>query len=210
MSLAQLAETSVPQQRVCLTISPTSRCSLEARISFPPEQQRKRLQLTARTKPSVAKPAVDMGEGQQQWSKLNVSLDRKKPRCADCTRPLPDGSSSMLCDRCIKPAAASAATSKPALEQTATQTTAPTASPTPAVATSTHARPAKAPSMPEADHVRIESTNENGTMSLSRSPWSGIFEQVALRAGVGIALGVCAGIGCVSLAFRLGSRRGRP
>ena len=61
--------------------------------------QRKPLLLSARTKP-VSVPVTDMGAGGSQWAQLSISGERKKLRCAECTRPIPDDSTHLMCERC--------------------------------------------------------------------------------------------------------------
>ena len=111
MSLAALAVTSAaaadPDRPVYLELILTSATSLHTQITFPDRPQRKRLQLAARSAPPPTEGPWDMGSGGKQWSGLDISVDRKKRRCADCTRPLPDASSSSLCDRCVASAAPS-------------------------------------------------------------------------------------------------------
>ena len=68
--------------------------------------ERKPLQLHGRTKPVAG--AHDMGAGGNQWAQLNISGERKKLRCADCTRPIPDDSVGLVCDRCSAGAIAKA------------------------------------------------------------------------------------------------------
>ena len=81
--------------------------SLSLQLSFAAgAAERPRLKLAARSKPIANNEweKRDMGAGGEQWSGLNVSADRKKKRCADCSRPLADGHASLLCDRCAAPA----------------------------------------------------------------------------------------------------------
>lgn len=122
MSLARLAETVTPTQRVALKIEPTSSRSLNCHIKFLEEPQRQRLQLSARKTQAPTKDDM-MGDGGKQWNSLNVSVERKKRRCAECTRPLPEhaNTQSLLCERC---AASSASSSQ--LEVTAAASSKPT------------------------------------------------------------------------------------
>ena len=71
-------------------------------VGAPPEPQpaaqRPRLKLSPR---SELMRAGDMGEGASQWAGLGVSVQRKKARCAECTRPLTDSDADVpLCSRC--------------------------------------------------------------------------------------------------------------
>ena len=106
MSLAALAASTTPTQPVTFKLKAISAHTLEARISFnevEPPKERPRLKLAARTKPVTenAWAEKDSGAGQNQWGALNVVADRKKQRCAECTRPIPEGGKSLLCDRCM-------------------------------------------------------------------------------------------------------------
>ena len=77
MSLAALAETT-PMQLITLRLWPTSKYSLEAKITFndEPAKERPRLKLAARSKPVAdnAWAERDMGAGSGQWSTLSVSV----------------------------------------------------------------------------------------------------------------------------------------
>ena len=66
-----------------------------------PTHQRQQLSLAPRSKPVASN--WDMGAGGNQWGRLNVDADRKKKRCAECTRPLPLTCTSLLCERCTTP-----------------------------------------------------------------------------------------------------------
>ena len=126
MGLAAAA-LETPPSVISLRLRPTSGTALETSIIFNEQRQRPRLQLSARSKPVGADVWTqrDMGEGGKQWSGLNVSAERKKTRCAECTRPIPEGRASLLCERCERPSTqpANGNAGKPA-EATANATTA--------------------------------------------------------------------------------------
>lgn len=85
-----------------LRLQPKTASALDTLITFVEPPQRRRLQLSARTKPvAPARGAWDEGAGGEQWSNLSVSVARKKKRCAECTRPLAEASTSLLCERCV-------------------------------------------------------------------------------------------------------------
>ena len=73
--------------------------TVDAHITFHELPQRRKLELKPRAQAAPAS-SWDSGDGSKQWSNLNVSVDRKKTRCAECTRPLPEGCTTMLCHRC--------------------------------------------------------------------------------------------------------------
>ena len=105
-----------PQKLVTLQLLPTSENSLDTVITFHELAPRKALKLAARSAPTPkADLSWDSGAGGQQWSKLDVSVSRKKLRCSECTRPLADDAkSSLLCDRCMA-AASTVSTLPPAV-----------------------------------------------------------------------------------------------
>ena len=106
MRLEQLAAANAaPTHRISLRIAPQSGYSLTTTISFAPEIQRRKLIVAPRSKPVSER---DMGAGDKQWSALNVTVERKKNRCAECTRPLPEGSTTSACQRCQQTSLASA------------------------------------------------------------------------------------------------------
>ena len=106
MRLQQLAAANAaPTHRISLRIAPQSGYSLTTTISFAPETQRRKLIVAPRSKPVSER---DMGAGDKQWSALNVAVERKKNRCAECTRPLPEGSTTSACQRCQQTSLASA------------------------------------------------------------------------------------------------------
>ena len=106
MRLEQLAAANAaPTHRISLRIAPQSGYSLTTTISFAPETQRRKLIVAPRSKPVSER---DMGAGDKQWSALNVAVERKKNRCAECTRPLPEGSTTSACQRCQQTSLASA------------------------------------------------------------------------------------------------------
>lgn len=130
-SLELLAASIKPP--VTLTLEPVSGASLNARIMFnvndvaPEDDAPKRRPLKLSARSSILPKAtqqLDMGEGQQQWAGLSVSVDRKKRRCAECTRPLAQGAdaSVLLCDRCT--ATSSAASTNLPLPSPALQSSA--------------------------------------------------------------------------------------
>ena len=102
-SLAALeAKISAPAQPF-VALQPSGD-QLRLDISFTGEpRQRARLKLASRSKPTTANEweKRDMGSGGQQWSGLSVDANRKKKRCSDCTRPLPDDWTGLRCEKCI-------------------------------------------------------------------------------------------------------------
>lgn len=176
--------------RVSITLQPTSRRSLDVSILLEPERQRPRLQLQARSRPL---DAALSGDGVQQWSSLSVSVDRKKTRCAECTRPIPETSGSLLCARCSG--------------RTATTTGSSTASPAPLSANGVHAN--EAVCREEAVDGRQEGgggtcpPSAAGSAPLTHSwPLGGVVDRV----GVGFAIALCVGLGCLSLVMHLVAR----
>ena len=110
---------AAPPSNVLVSLKPLSGNTVEFRIEIlltpPPaageeqeraapaaQPERAKIQLAPRSKPVVANrwEERDMGAGGEQWGGLNVDAKRKKKRCAECTRPLPESCTSLLCGRC--------------------------------------------------------------------------------------------------------------
>ena len=222
------AGTEPPQSPVSLRLRPISGTALETSIVFHEQRQRPRLQLSARSKPVGADVWTqrDMGEGGKQWSGLNVSAERKKTRCAECTRPIPEGRASLLCERCAPPSTLPAAKNGAKLAQATRKaasnadgrrmpilTFAP-ASPT-KLALALDFAPASQPADGNAGKPAEATANATTALAASvtakecanaMSPWRERVEDTLHLVGVGLAIALCVGIGCAAFALRLSSR----
>jgi ribosomal protein L37AE/L43A len=235
------------ENRVTVQLQPTSRASLDVAVHFEPERQRPRLKLQARSKPVSQQ---DMGDGGEQWSSLNVSVERKKARCAECTRPISEplaSSGLLLCERCVAsnnggrtinnvPSATATSRGVPDTRKespsaqvktaSAAQLTAAVATPTSVRLGLTIGRPnatAKASSWfgeqpgsirtstSTASPTKRSDYREATTPAVLPPPTStglalilnGHLEKLTGSAGVGAAIAVCLGLGCISLTLRL-------
>ena len=176
-----------------------------------------------------------MGDGGEQWSSLNVSLERKKRRCAECTRPLANGHSGTTCPRCVEAAAAAAAAPAAAAPKKAKKAKAKAAAAGAAEATvaATPVASVQQPSVP----TQQPSTSPRATLGMravgastveldvafappkplpqattsaaSSKRADSIVEDVALHGGVGVALAACAALVCAGVLVRLLSRAAR-
>ena len=71
--------------------------------SLQPEPAAQRRQLNISPRSQLMQGQADgSGAGTSQWASLGVSLDRKKKRCAECTRPIAasDAGSEVFCAQC--------------------------------------------------------------------------------------------------------------
>ena len=130
----QVVVTPVSGDSVVFTVDILSRAAgesahLEQAAEEKPTHQRTQLSLAPRSKPvaSNAWEERDMGAGGNQWGRLNVDADRKKKRCAECTRPLPYCCTLLLCERCTGQTPQGTVVSNASLE--AAEPSAPTSTP---------------------------------------------------------------------------------
>ena len=96
-SVGAVAAAATPEEPAA---APAAAAPTEEPVADAPA--RPRLQLAKRSKPVDEKTweVRDMGAGGNQWGGLNVDAKRKKKRCVECTRPLAEESTSLVCDRC--------------------------------------------------------------------------------------------------------------
>jgi hypothetical protein len=219
MSLARLAETVTPTQRLTFTIVPTSSISLNCHIKFH-DLQRPRLQLSARKVQEVPRND-DMGEGGKQWNSLNVSVERKKRRCAECTRPLPDDeASALICQRCSA-SLASASQQASDMPAAAKSVSAKSVSAKAMRPEGSRARQSGADSIPPATTAKpphVATTAEPPAKEASAHPsvttqpgapvvgvtWADYFAQ---SGATGLAVGVCIGIVGLTIGLSIWRRR---
>lgn len=211
MSLAALAErcaSSPPtsnSHKVALKLSPTSGDSLDVQLTIQEPTTRRRLALSSRSKQTEGGAEVwaqrDMGSGGNQWSNLNVTADRKKKRCADCTRPLEESCATLLCSRCTANHAPAAAESKQV-------DIAAAAEPSASKLTSHGASEPSGELAPQEDATRRSGVQSNADVAKDGEAevllsWVERLENPLLHVGVGVAVGACVLLALASTLLKL-------